>query len=152
MIVPWRDVSKKIYIVYNKMNKAHRRGHKFFASFYCYRIEKKYQCRISPGSEIGANLSLPHPNGIVIGKGSKIGKNVTIYQQVTIGQNHGKYPVIGDNVIIYSGAKIIGDIYIGDNCVIGANAVVVDNVSENSIVGGVPAKKIRRHNPRESYI
>jgi serine O-acetyltransferase len=59
---------------------------------------------------------------------------------VTIGQNHGLYPRIGKNVIVYPGAKIIGGIHIGDGEIIGANAVVVTDVPENSVVGGIPAK------------
>lgn len=150
-IAPWGNVSGKIYALYIKMSKAHAAKRKILARYYSHKIEKKYQCQINPSSEIQKGLFIPHPNGIVIGAGSKIGGNATIYQQVTIGQNHDKYPVIDDNVIIYAGAKIIGNVHIGKNCIIGANAVVVRDVPENSVVGGVPAKLIKKRDVKEKY-
>lgn len=90
----------------------------------------------------------PHLSGIVISKASEIGHNCIIYQDVTIGartvqegdcakpQN---YPKIGNNVTIYAGAKILGAIKVGDNAIIGANAVVLSDVPENSVAVGVPA-------------
>lgn len=86
---------------------------------------------------------LPHGLvGIFIHPSAKIGKNVTIYQQVTIGENGfgSKAAVIGDNVVIGSGAKIIGPVNIGDNVIVGANAVVTKDISKNQVVGGIPAK------------
>lgn len=151
-ITPWSSASEKIYALYVKMNQAHGTGKEIRTNYYCYKIEKKYQCRISPGAIIERGLTMPHPNGIVIGSGSKIGKNVTIYQQVTIGQNRNKYPRIGDNTIIYSGAKIIGDIHIGKNCIIGANAVVIKDAPDNSILGGIPAKIIKKRSTEDNYI
>ncbi|WP_418667978.1 serine O-acetyltransferase [Allofournierella sp.] len=63
--------------------------------------------------KIGCNLRIPHPQNIVLGSGCTIGDNVTIYHDVTLGQNRGKYPTIGNNVIIYAGAKVIGDVTVG---------------------------------------
>lgn len=74
----------------------------------------------------------------------KIGSNCRVFQQVTIGWNGGKRPVIGDNVIICCGAKVIGGITVGNNVTIGANAVVCKDVPDNCVVGGVPAKIIKR--------
>ena len=75
----------------------------------------------------------------------RIGKNCKIYQQVTIGYNHDlKAPVIGENVEICCGAKVIGGITVGDNVLVGANAVVVTDVPPNSVVAGVPARVIRK--------
>ena len=71
-----------------------------------------------------------------------IGKNCWINQQVTIGFKNAKSPIIGDNVRISCGAKILGGIKIGNNAIIGANAVVIKDVPDNAIVGGVPAKVI----------
>lgn len=105
-------------------------------------LQKKYSVYLSARAEGGKNLSLGHYVGTVIG-GVKIGENCTIYHNVTIGQNHGKSPVIGNGVTIYAGAKVIGDIAIGDNAIIGANSVVINDVPENSVVAGVPAKVIR---------
>ena len=85
-----------------------------------------------------------HAIGIVIGSGAVIGDNCKIYQQVTIGKEKGKFPIIGDNVTIYSGAKIIGDVKIGNNAIIGANAVVTRDVPDNCVAVGVPARVIKK--------
>ena len=81
---------------------------------------------------------LPHGlNGIIVSPDAHIGKNCTIFHQVTIGNDYRKLenvPTIGDNVTIFPGAKIVGKVHIGNNCKIGANAVVVKNVPDNSLV------------------
>lgn len=87
-------------------------------------------------TSIGAGIKFPHLTGIIINESAKIGDNATILHQVTIGKNEDREgcPVIGDNVYIGAGAKVIGKIKIGDNVKIGANAVVVHNIEDNSIV------------------
>lgn len=97
---------------------------------------------ISHKTRIGTGFFLPHPYGVVIGEGAVIGENVQIFQNVTIGQKNGKYPVIGNNCIIYPNAVVIGDIRIGDNCIIGAGSVVLNSVPANTTVAGNPAKII----------
>jgi len=93
--------------------------------------------------------NFPHPIGIIIGRGVKIGKNCTIYQNVTIGaktveeSTNNFYPQIGDNVIIGANAVIIGNIIIGDNAYVGAGSVVTKSVNENDWVVGNPAKRIK---------
>ena len=94
------------------------------------------------------NTYFPHPIGIVINKNVKFGKNCVIFQNVTIGDNcsgksENKYPTIGDNVVIYANAVVIGGITIGDNAVIGAGAIVTKDVPQNTIVVGNPAKIIK---------
>lgn len=103
----------------------------------------KYGVAISLNTTIGDDLQIGHFNGIVIGPGAIIGNGCKIYQQVTIGQQEEKYPVIGNNVTIYTGAKIIGGIHIGDNVTIGANAVVVKDVPNHCTAVGVPARYIQ---------
>lgn len=97
-------------------------------------------------TEIGDGLCFKHYGGIVIAPQSRIGKNAIILHGVTIGKSHmgnrKGWPTIGDNCIIFAGAKIIGNIVVGDNCVIGTNAVVLNDVPNNAIVAGVPAKII----------
>ena len=109
---------------------------------------------IHPGAKIGKNLFIDHGMGVVIGETSEIGDNVTIYHAVTLGgsspsidserQRHEKrHPTIGDEVVIGSGAQILGPVKIGDNARVAANAVVVNDVKENATVIGIPAKEIK---------
>jgi serine O-acetyltransferase len=99
--------------------------------------------------EIGYGLWIPHASCIVFGD-AIIGNDVKIYQGVTLGASWGhekggrRYPTIRDNVKISAGAKIIGPVVIGKNSIIGANAVVVDDIPEDSIAVGIPAKFVRR--------
>jgi len=94
--------------------------------------------------QLGGGLSIPHPNGIVIHPQASIGVNCLIHQQVTIGVKRGSEqpPIIGAHVDIGAGAKIIGNICIGNDALIGANAVVVKDVEAGAIVAGIPAKVI----------
>lgn len=103
---------------------------------------------IHPGAQIGKGLFIDHGMGVVIGETSVIGDNVTLFQGVTLGgtgKERGKrHPTLGNNVVAGTGAKILGDITIGDNVQIGANAVVVRDVPPNSTVVGVPGRIARR--------
>lgn len=94
--------------------------------------------------QLGGGLLIPHPNGIVIHPASLLGVNCLIHQQVTIGVKRGSRgaPVIGGHVDIGAGAKIIGEITIGEHALIGANAVVTKDVPAFAIVAGIPAKVI----------
>lgn len=93
---------------------------------------------IGPGAEIGPGLRIAHGNGIVIGGYAKIGRNALLLHQVTIGAPSPgrveKMPVIGDNVFIGAGAKVIGGIRVGDNVFIGVNTIVARNIPDNSRV------------------
>ena len=112
---------------------------------------------IHPGAKIDKNLFIDHGMGVVIGETSEIGSNVTIYHAVTLGgispsidserQRHEKrHPTIGDDVVIGSGAQIIGPIKVGNGSRIAANAVVVNDVPEGATMVGVPAKIIKTGN------
>ncbi|MGD0170545.1 MAG: DapH/DapD/GlmU-related protein [Halobacteriota archaeon] len=102
---------------------------------------------ISFKAEIGSGMHIHHGQGVVIGD-SVIGKNVGIWQGVTIGSTWNKeregrsYPIVGDNVRLSAGAKIIGPVSIGKDVVIGANAVVVEDIPESCVAVGVPAKVV----------
>jgi serine O-acetyltransferase len=94
-------------------------------------LQRRYGCHISPAAKIGIGLSLPHPTSIVIGLGAQIGNRVTIYQNVTIGvraRGQTRYPAIGNDVIIYAGAVLVGNIAIGDGSIVGANSVILSDV------------------------
>lgn len=97
-------------------------------------------------AKIGKGLSIKHYSGIVINGYSTIGECCTIFQDVTIGRSFfGKskgVPQLGDKVILFPGSKIIGGITIGDNVVIGANAIVMTDIPNNSVVAGAPAKVV----------
>ena len=109
---------------------------------------------IHPGAKIGKNLFIDHGMGVVIGETSEIGNNVTIYHAVTLGgiapsvdsdsqRNSKRHPTIGDDVVIGSGAQIIGPIKVGNGSRIAANAVVVNDVPENATMIGIPAKVVQ---------
>jgi len=121
----------------------------FLYLYFHHKLITKYGCYIGTKVEIGLGVKFPHPNGIIIGETTKIGQNCIIYQQVTFGgRNIGdaqlnNYPTIGNNVIIFAGAKLIGDIIIGDNVIIGANSVVNKSFPSNCVIGGVPAKLLK---------
>lgn len=113
-----------------------------------------YNSKVPPEAKIGHGTKLAYGGiGVVIHKKSVIGRNCTISQQVTIGGGNSRYPglpVIGDNVYIAKGAIVFGGISIGDNAVIGANAVVNIPVPANGVAAGVPAKIIKIKAPEAS--
>jgi len=96
---------------------------------------------IHPGATIGRRFVIDHGNGVVIGETAEIGDDVLIFHQVTLGSRESvrtkRHPTIGNSVVIGAGAKIIGNIKIGDNSLVGANAVVSKNVGEYSTVVGI---------------
>ena len=102
---------------------------------------------IHPAARIGRRVFIDHGMGVVIGETAVIGRNVTLFQSVTLGgtgKERGKrHPTIGDNVVIGTGAKVLGNITIGANSMIGANAVVIRDVPEHSTVVGVPGRIAR---------
>ena len=108
---------------------------------------------IHPGAKIGKNLFIDHGMGVVIGETSEIGDNVTIYHMVTLGgispsinsnnqRNIKRHPTLMDNIVVGSGAQILGPVIVGKNSKIGANAVVTKNVEENAVMIGIPAKNV----------
>jgi len=107
---------------------------KLIAIHYRNKNIKKYGVEIGIGTIIGENFCIGHVNGIVIGEGTKIGNNVTCLHQVTFGQRNGEYPIIKDNVMIYPGAKILGNIILESNTIVGANALVLESTKQSAIV------------------
>ena len=108
---------------------------------------------IHPKAEIGKNLFIDHGMGVVIGETSKIGDNVTIYHNVTLGgiapsinsndqRNMKRHPTLEDNVVVGSGAQILGPIIVSKNSLIGSNSVVTKNVPEKSVMAGIPARRV----------
>jgi len=103
---------------------------------------------IHPGAEIGSEFFIDHGAGVVIGETAEIGNNVTIYAGVVLGgtnlEQKKRHPTLGDNVVVGTGAKILGPIILGDNVRVGANSVVVNDVPSNCVVVGVPAKIVSK--------
>ena len=108
---------------------------------------------IHPKAKIGKNFFIDHGMGVVIGETSEIGDNVTLYHMVTLGgispsiESDGqryikRHPTLNNNVVVGSGAQILGPITVGENAKIGANAVVTKNVPPNAVMAGIPAKNI----------
>ncbi len=103
---------------------------------------------IHPAARIGRRFFIDHGMGVVIGATTIIGDDVLLYQGVTLGgtgNEHGKrHPTLGNNIVVGSGAKVLGNIEIGSNSRIGAGSVVVDSVPENSTVVGIPGRIVRQ--------
>lgn len=130
---------------------AHRVSHKLWKAewFTLARAVSQFAkfltgIEIHPGARIGKRLFIDHGSGVVIGETCEIGDNVTIYQGVTLGgtgKEKGKrHPTVGNNVIIATGAKVLGSFKIGDNSKIGAGSVVLQEVPPNATVVGMKAK------------
>ena len=108
---------------------------------------------IHPKAKIGKYLFIDHGMGVVIGETSEIGDNVTIYHMVTLGgispsinsddqRDTKRHPTLQDNVVVGSGAQVLGSVTVGKNAKIGANAVVTKDVPENAVMVGIPAKNV----------
>ncbi len=111
---------------------------------------------IHPGAKIGKRLFIDHGMGVVIGETAEIGDNVTMFHGVTLGgtsMNKGKrHPTVKDNVIIGTGAKLLGPIIVGKNAKVGANSVVLIDVPDNSTVVGIPGKIVTPPKDNVIYI
>lgn len=109
---------------------------------------------IHPGAKLGPGLFIDHGMGLVIGETAELGSNVTLYQGVTLGgtgKEKGKrHPTIGNNVVISSGAKVLGSFTVGDNSKIGSGSVVLTEVPPNSVVVGIPGRIVAKDGVRVS--
>lgn len=129
------------YNLTNEVNFFWHMGYKVLR-FFTKAIAKNY---IPETCQIGPKLRLEHGgNGVFINSRAVIGENVRIFQQVTIGfaNNENEVPIIRDNVLLGAGSRILGKIEIGDNAIVGANAVVITSVPPNTTAVGVPARLI----------
>ena len=144
-----------IMVFYKIANIFWRYNLKFISRLIMYLARIFTGIEIHPAAKIGSNFFMDHGLGIVIGETAEMGENVTIYQGVTLGgimpsvesdlqRNQKRHPTIGNNVIIGSGAQILGPINVGDNARIGANSVVSKNVPPDVTVAGVPAREFTK--------
>jgi len=132
---------------HRRANWCYRHGLKFLARYISQRCRHKTGIEIHPAAKIGRRLVIDHGMGIVIGETAEVGDDVLLYQGVTLGgtgKDQGKrHPTIGNNVMVGSGAKVLGPFTVGDNARIAANAVVLKEIPPNSTAVGVPARVVR---------
>ena len=132
---------------HRKANWFYRHNLKFIARWISQRSRHKTGIEIHPGATIGKGLFIDHGTGVVIGETTVIGDNCTIYQNVTLGgtgKDTGKrHPTLGNNVLVGSGAKVLGPFKVGDNARIAAGAVVLSEVPANATAVGVPARVVK---------
>ena len=135
--------------MYRRAHWFYKHNMKFWARLISQRAARKTGIEIHPGAVIGHRLVIDHGHGVVIGETTEIGDDVLIYQGVTLGgtgKDVGKrHPTIGNNVMICSGAKVLGPFKVGDNSRVAAGAVVLEEVPPNCTVVGVPAKIVRQN-------
>ena len=132
---------------YRRANWFYRHNMKFMARWISQNARRRTGVEIHPGATIGSGLVIDHGMGVVIGETTEIGNDCTIYQNVTLGgtgKDHGKrHPTLGNNVLVGTGAKVLGPFKVGDNARIAAGAVVLSEVPENATAVGVPARITR---------
>lgn len=132
---------------------AYRFAHKllkykipFFPRFISFLARFFTGIEIHPGAVIGKNFFIDHGMGVVIGETTIIGDNCILYQGVTLGgtgkESGKRHPTLGDNIVVGSGAKVLGNITIGNNVRVGAGSVVITNVPNNSTVVGIPGRVV----------
>ena len=140
---------------HRRANWCHRHGLFFLARFISQRTRRITGVEIHPAATIGRRLVIDHGMGIVIGETTEVGDDVLLYQGVTLGatgKDTGKrHPTIGNNVLIGSGAKVLGPFTVGENSRIAANAVVLKEVPPDCTAVGVPARIVRRDGERMNY-
>ncbi|NRB37118.1 MAG: serine O-acetyltransferase [Pseudomonadales bacterium] len=121
-------------------------GRESLALYFQHRISMVYGVDIHPAAKLGHGIMLDHATGVVIGETAVVGNNVSIMQSVTLGgtgKEHGdRHPKVGDGVLISCGAKVLGNIQIGEGAKVGAGSVVLQDVPPHTTVAGVPAKVI----------
>lgn len=155
----------EVFFLYSgyKAVRKYRRAHwfqthnmKFIARWLSQRARHKTGVEIHPGATIGKGLVIDHGMGVVIGETTVIGENCLIYQNVTLGgtgKDTGKrHPTLGDNVLVGSGAKVLGPFKVGDNARIAAGAVVLSEVPPNSTAVGVPARIVKVNGIRSDML
>ena len=146
-----------------KAMRSHKRAHwcyehglKFLARLISQRSRRRTGIEIHPGAKIGKRLVIDHGMGIVIGETAEIGDDCLIYHGVTLGgtgKDVGKrHPSIGNNVLIGTGAKVLGPFNVGDNSLIAANSVVLSEIPPNSTAVGVPARIVKVDGRKVNYV
>ena len=130
-----------------------QQGRESLALFFQNRMSVVFGVDIHPAAQLGFGLMLDHGTGLVIGETAVVGNNVSILQSVTLGgtgkEGGDRHPKVGNGVLISAGAKILGNIKIGDGAKVGANSVVLHEVPPHTTVAGVPAKIVGKPNSEQ---
>lgn len=125
-------------------------GHKTLARWISQKVRLKTGIEIHPGASIGKRCFIDHGMGVVIGETAVVGDDCTLYQGVTLGgtgkETGKRHPTLGNNVMVSSGAKVLGPFRVGDNVKIGAGAVVLNEIPSECTVVGVPGRIVKRNN------
>ena len=141
---------------HKKAHWCYEHGLKFLARLISQRSRHRTGIEIHPGAKIGKRLVIDHGMGIVIGETAEIGDDCLIYHGVTLGgtgKDVGKrHPTIGNNVLIGTGAKVLGPFKVGDNSRIAANSVVLSEIPPNSTAVGVPARVVKLDGRKVNYV
>ena len=141
---------------YRRAHKLYNKGKFFRARMISERAKFKTGIEIHPGAKIGKGFFIDHGSGVVIGETTEIGDNCVIYQGVTLGgtgkETGKRHPTLGNNVMVGSGAKVLGPFKVGDNARIAANSVVLREVPENATVVGVPGRIVRLSGEKLDHI
>jgi len=136
----------QLTLLYRYYSALHDAGYWRTATVFYLYAKKAYGCDIAPGARIGGGLRITHSSNIVVGAEVEIGEDVALFNGATLGNrlsNSGSgMPHVGNRVLIATGAKILGALEIGDEAVIGANAVVLEPVPEGCVAVGIPARLI----------
>ena len=139
--------SFKAVMMYRTAHKWYVNGHYFWARWLSQKAVRKTGIEIHPGAKIGKGLFIDHGSGVIIGETTIIGDNCTLYQGVTLGgtgKEQGKrHPTLGNNVLVGSGAKVLGPFKIGDNARIAAGSVVLNEIPADSTAVGIPAQVVK---------
>lgn len=131
-------------LVYYYIDSQKRRS--ILRFLYRNKLIRRYGIFIGENTRIGKGIKLPHPTSIIIGDGVEIEADVTIFQNVTLGSRGigaNEYPRVKNGVVIFAGAKVFGDITLGESCTIGANSVVNAEIEPYSVYAGIPARRIK---------
>ena len=162
---PAARTSLEVLLLYPglKATRSHRKAHwcyqhnlKLLARWISQASRRRTGIEIHPGAKIGKRLVIDHGMGIVIGETVEIGDDCLIFHGVTLGgtgkESGKRHPTIGNNVLIGTGAKVLGPFRVGDNSRIAANSVVLSEVPPNSTAVGVPAKIVRIDGHKVDYV
>ena len=150
-VLALRPRSELVVVNYRFAEWCRSKGYTRLGNYFLMRSLNSYDVEICVGARLGEGVRFPHPTGIVIGGGAILGKGVIVHQGVTLGaanfcldtmRGEDCNQVIGDRVILGAGCKILGDVTIANDCIIGANSIVTKSVTHRAIVTGINQQRL----------